>query len=582
MHILNLLEQAAINQPDAIAFCYATPKKNKSITYAELYNATQTMAAELQKKYATGSRIILIYPPGLDFIVALFACIYSGIIAVPVYPPDLRKSQHTLSIIRLIKIIENSQPQAILTTAAMSLLLKKTKLSTILTSKIKKIWFKAISELSIDNLFFKTPIETYKSNFKQPTATLKPQANRCAYLQYTSGSTGDPKGVMISHENIFNNVSNILNKIQHSTVRIDSAVHWLPLYHDMGLINSIFLPLAHTIPSTITSPLEFLKNPVFWLELISANKNVYSGGPDFCYALCTRKINPNDSKNLKLENWALAYSGAETVRTQTIETFIEKFSKFGLKKSALVPCYGLAEATLYVSSILSGTTYTQHQFTKTATDRFELADEKSTSTINSVSVGTEFKDHKCIIVDPESKRIQPDAQLGELWLQGPSVAMGYWRNPSLSQKIFSATTQDAPGEFLRTGDLAFIYNQELYIYSRIKDLIIINGKNIPPQDIEWCIQQYCDCIKPAGITAFTIDNDNKTELVIAAELREKKLANQELVNTIRGVVSRECGLNASKILLLNPGQLPRTSSGKIRRQQCAKDYLSGKLISLTP
>ena len=566
-HILEYLTKAAELHPDATAFNYCTAKSETSISNIDLLHATKSLAFELNKQYNPGDRILLIFPPGLEFIIALFACIYAGVIAVPVYPPDLRRKQHNLSMQRLIKIIENANPSAILCSKSMQLILGKGRL----VNFIKKI----ASKLSI----IKQQVDSSKLNslkvlcYKKTTNNVNINLvyNQICYLQYTSGSTGTPKGVKITHSNIINNTQNILKGIQQSGKTIASAVHWLPLYHDMGLINSVFLPLALNIPSTITSPLEFLQNPIFWLELISKNKKVFSGGPNFSYALCVRKFKQSD-KSIDLKNWEIAYTGAEKIRAKTFSDFCDKFSAYGFSYKSLSSCYGLAEATLYACGYPPGDGLITSSFLKNNNQFVESTDKRA---IELTSIGQCFADHQLLIVDPETKLPLADGNLGELWLHGPSVANGYWRNPELTEKIFNAQAQGLKTAFLRTGDLGFIYKGNSYIYSRLKDILIFNGLSIAPEDIEWCLNA-CSFIRPGGIAAFSVDVDDSEKLIIAAELRDKKSASEEKIKTIRGIISRDCKIHAQEIILLATNSVPRTSSGKVQRKLCAEKFINNE------
>jgi acyl-CoA synthetase (AMP-forming)/AMP-acid ligase II len=564
-HCLEQLVASAKNHPDEIAFKYCIPGKETPISNAELLSAVKSMAQHIARTYQPGDRLLLIFEPGLEFIIAIFGCIYAGIIAVPVYPPDMRRKQRDLSMRRLVKIIENSKPTAILCSKLIKILLMKAKAlnhierASIFINRKKD----CIESFKLYNL------PTIKCCYTKPAPDYTMQYNDICYLQYTSGTTGTVKGVIIKHSNIINNVTNTTGCIKEHNRLVETSVSWLPLYHDMGLINSVFLPIIYKIPSIITSPLEFLKNPIFWLELISKHKNVVSGGPNFSFGLCTRKFTANES-TIDLSSWNIAYTGAEKIRCKTFTEFTETFADYGFKASALTASYGLAEITLYASDDTRNKGIVSEYFEK----KGDIFTHTENGSIKLVSVGKCSPDHELVIANPDDLTPLPNNYLGEICIRGPSVADGYWHNEALTESIFKAKIHSK--SFMRTGDLGFIHQGNLYIYSRKKDILIFNGTSISPEDIEWCLRD-CDAIKPGGCAAFSIDSDDKEQLVIIAEVRNAKQLNENLIKAIRGMVSRECGLRTHKIGIVAANTIPRTSSGKIKRILCKEKFLNNEL-----
>lgn len=552
--VLDRLQSWVNTKPNHTAFHYIESDRTTSISYQKLWNRAQGIAQKLQQTHKGGARILLLYPPGLDFISALIGCLMAGMIAVPAIPPDLHTRGHHLSRLRLLTISENAQISAVLSTRSMLRLLNLDQLKQKIGQTIAGWWQKNKKKQLTQQPFWQVPriaTDTIKS-----TEGINITRHPIALLQYTSGSTTAPKGVIISHENISNNINNILEITRKGNKIPKSAVNWLPTYHDMGLINGVLLPLYAGIPSSLMSPLYFLQQPLAWLQCISTQQAVISGGPNFAYALCTRKITDAQKKSLDLSQWHIAYTGSETVQAHTLDQFSQAFAAQSFDPDAFYPCYGLAEATVFVSG---------RALTTPIQIRPDPISQKPT-----VSLGQCFADHELRIIDPDKKTDCKSGVCGEIWLRGPSVATGYWHKETLSEQTFHATTADGAGPFLRTGDLGYLMDDHLYFHSRLKDQLVIRGRSYSPSDIEWAVSTHCAFARPGSIAAVEYILDNTTYLGIVCELNTKHPAPsaEYIIEQIRGCVARECHLNTFVILCLPVKHVPKTANGKIMRHAC--------------
>lgn len=559
--LVDLLHKRALQQPRQIAYTFLVDGEAEevSLTYQELDQKARSLAAKLQSMKATGERALLLYPPGLEFIVAFFGCLYAGVTAVPVYPP--RRNQR---ITRLQAIVKDAQASFALTTTSV--------LTNIEHSLKQEPELAALHYIATENL---------TDNFAEDWQPLKISMHSLAFLQYTSGSTGTPKGVMVSHGNLLHNEEMIKTAFQHTEETIFAG--WLPLFHDMGLIGNVLQPLYLGIPSFLLSPTAFLQKPLRWLTAISRYKATTSGGPNFAYDLCVDKITPEQRSQVDLSSWEVAFSGSEPVRAETIERFSATFEDCGFRRNAFYPCYGMAEATLFVSGGLKTAPPVIRSLKDKALKQnfVETATQEEEDTRAIVGVGRSWLDQKIAIANPESLTKCPEGQIGEIWVCGPSVAGGYWKKPQETQQTFNAQLQDTgEGPFLRTGDLGFLLDGELFVTGRIKDMIIIRGQNHYAQDIELTVQKSHSALRPNCGAAFSVDVEGVERLVIVQEVERsylRQLEVMEVVRAIRQVVSEQHELQVYAVVLLKTASIPKTSSGKIQRHACRDGFLNGSL-----
>ncbi|RUT07252.1 hypothetical protein DSM106972_025130 [Dulcicalothrix desertica PCC 7102] len=550
-NLVELLRYRAEQQPNDTAFIYLKDGEIEStkLTYQELDIKAKAIAVQLQQITQPGKRALLLYPSSLDFIAAFFGCLYAQVIAVPAYPP--RANQNLL---RIKTIVADAQATVALTT-------------TSLLSNLTQRWTENLESAKLHWL----ATDSVDDNLAELWLP-KLQQNYLAFLQYTSGSTGNPKGVMVTHANILHNEQMIATAFEHSEKTI--SVGWLPLFHDMGLIGNVLQPLYLGLPCILMSPVDFLQKPFRWLDAISRYKASSSGGPNFAYDLCLRKITAEQRSQLDLSTWDVAFTGAEPIRAETLTAFTNTFAECGFKHQAFYPCYGMAEATLFITGSI-----------KTDVPVIQTIDNRSI-----VGCGRSGSEQKVIIVHPESLTQVESGEVGEIWVKSPSVTAGYWNNPEQTTKTFNAYLADTKeGSFLRTGDLGFILDEELFVTGRLKDVIIIRGRNHYPQDIEATIEQSHPSIrKPNCCAAFGIKIEGEERLVVVVELerRYRQRNNsqdtvqneiEEIVGTIRSSVAEQHELQVYAVKLLKAGTIPKTSSGKIQRYACRDSYETGTL-----
>ncbi len=418
----------------------------------------------------------------------------------------------------------------------------------------------------------------YEDKWKHPQIT--PETT--AYLQYTSGSTGTPKGVIITHQNLVHNTNMIFKGFGLENDDYEGVI-WLPIYHDMGLVGGILEPIFAGFHCTLLSPIDFLKRPLRWLQIISdiKDKKVVSGGPNFAYDLCLRATNQQKRENLDLSNWTVAFSGAEPVRAETINEFSEAFEVSGFKKKAFYPCFGLAEGTLIVTGANS-----EQEPVEIIIDKEELKNnkiipikDKSEKGTPFVSSGKSIWDGVVKIVNPNTRKVCKDKEIGEIWSQSKSNAKGYWEKPEISKETFQAFTSDtAEGPFLRTGDLGFMINGEVFVTGRLKDLIIIRGSNHYPQDIETTVENSHVLLRQGNVAAFSVDINNEEQLIVVKEARAKKNINwKEVIESIKKAILEAHNVQPYSIVLIQPKTIFKTSSGKIQRNATKKAFMENKL-----
>jgi len=542
-----------------VAFTYLVDGETEQahISNAELDRQARAIAAWLESHDLVGERALLLYPAGLEFIAAFFGCLYAGVAAVPVYPPRRNRSLE-----RIQAIADDARAKVALTTDAV---LQRVEPLIDDTPHLKALTWLATCHVP----------EGMDRRWERPDV----HGDTIAFLQYTSGSTGTPKGVVLDHANLLHNSALIAHAFEHT--RSNLGVFWLPSYHDMGLIGGILQPLYVGRPNILMSPMSFLQKPLRWLEAITRFGATTSGGPNFAYELCARKITPEQLEHLDLSSWKVAFNGAEPVRADTLERFAEVFAPCGFRREAFYPCFGMAEATLIVSGgyVTKPPEIRSFNAAKLATGQATDADARDEHVRQLVGCGATMPDQEVVVADPDTFERCPDGTVGEIWVRGPSVARGYWDKPEATRETFQARLADSgEGPFLRTGDLGFLLDGELFVTGRIKDLIIHHGVNVYPQDIERTVQDCNPRLRPDAGAAFTVEVEGREQLVVVQELQRRKAGDLDSVfQSIRRVVSAEHEIGVDAILLLKAGSIPKTSSGKIQRHACRNGFLDGTL-----
>ena len=559
-NLVELLQHRALHQGDDIGFRFLVDGERELLewTYADVDRKARAIAASLQAMDLEGERALLLYPSGLEFVAAFFGCLYAGVTAVPAYPPRRNRN-----MARIDAIANDAEAKIALTTFDV---LERVQTMISDTPSLQQIRWRATDQWD----------EDLSGNWQRPDV----HGETLAFLQYTSGSTGTPKGVMLSHANLMHNSAMISYAFEHT--RSGSGCFWLPLYHDMGLIGGILQPLYMGKPNTLFSPTHFLQKPVRWLQMLSQTGCTISGGPNFAYDLCVEKVTAEQKTTLDLSRWTLAFNGAEPVRADTIDRFSKAFAECGFRREAFYPCYGLAEATLIVTGGYKQSPPEIRSFQIEALEKNEVVETEpgAEDSRQLVGSGGNVLDQQIVIADPESFDPLGNNRVGEIWVSGPSVAGGYWKREELSKEIFQARLSDGRGPFLRTGDLGFLRDGELFVTGRLKDLLIIRGVNHYPQDIEHTAQSAHESVAHCAGAAITIGNEGEEQLVLVQEtVRRRDLDFASIIEAIRKQVSRVHELPVSAIVLIKSRSIPKTSSGKIQRHACHDGFLAGTLAA---
>ncbi|MGV3484735.1 MAG: aminotransferase class I/II-fold pyridoxal phosphate-dependent enzyme, partial [Planctomycetaceae bacterium] len=527
-----------------------------SLTYRELWDEVRGLAGAMQSQIEPGQRILLLYPPGLDFVVGLFACHALGAIAVPAFPPRRNR--------------------------------KASRIRSIVTDADTRIAFatEAIAEQLVggtrhEDLEGVTVIGTDSASLRDAKAWKEPRnlgPDQLAILQYTSGSTGSPKGVMLTHRNVLANCEMIIDGFEPK--REYRGMAWLPAYHDMGLVGGILQPMYFGRDATLMSPMTFLQRPARWLQTISRLGIQISGGPNFAYQLCVDKIDDAELSGVDLSCWKIAFNGAEPIRPSTLAAFTARFAKFGFERSAFTPCYGMAETTLMVTAGPSISRPVVKAFDGPQLDK-KVAKEVQAGDPDArelVGCGQILPNEVVKIVDPHTMTVLADGGIGEIWVQSPSVGQGYWQAAVPTGNTFGGRTADGEGPFLRTGDLGFLHEGQLYISGRLKDMIIVRGVNRYPQDIEQTVESASAAVQAGSVAAFAMTYQDREQLVVVAEtVRQRGLDWDDQLQKIRRAVTAEHELPPDAVYLVRNSSVPKTSSGKIQRHACLDAVLQNDL-----
>ena len=566
-HFCSVLEHWAEHRSDQPAYVFTDIESvEKQLTYAELWDQVRSLAGYLQHRcrIRSGDRVLLTYPPGLDFAVGFFACHAVGAIAVPAYPPRRNRKAS-----RIRSIVVDANAKWALTTCDVAEQLTGNQAHDDL--------------IGVQLIGTDSPECRDAEHFRSP----KRSGDSLAVLQYTSGSTGSPKGVMLNHHNLIANAELIMEAFQAPVDTI--GMSWLPTYHDMGLVGGMLMPMYIGCRCVLMSPMTFLQRPVRWLRGISQYKISVSGGPNFAYQLCADKISDEEAEGLDLSSWKIAFNGAEPVRPSTLRKFAERFEPYGFNPRAMLPCYGMAETTLLVTGgpisprpILK--TFDTEMLGKRkvvavegdGSLRFEENQNKAHRKL--VACGAVLDCETVIIVDPDTlRKVQPN-EIGEIWVSSPSVGQGYYRRKEATEGTFRAHTANGEGPFCRTGDLGFLHEEQLYVSGRLKDMIIVRGVNRYPQDIEETVERASDVVQAGSVGAVAMDHDGREQLVIVAEtVRKRQLDWDSEIQSIRRSVTEEHDLPPDAVYLVRNSSIPKTSSGKIQRHACLHAVRDGDL-----
>lgn len=555
---IEVIKNRTLHQPDHIVFRFLEDGINEtdSFTYKRLETRSKALGAELQKYGNKGDRVLLLFPPGLDYIASMFSCFYSGFIAVPAYPPRRNRKIH-----RLNTIIQDSGSSICI-------------ISRQVFSDIERNFADHENLRDIKWIIYEDVTDDLSGEFKE-TEILP---DDIALLQYTSGSTGNPKGVMVTQLNLLYNSEYIRQSFEFDTALV--GVNWLPIFHDMGLIGGILQVAYLGAVNIVIPPVAFLKNPFNWLKTMDKYGGNTGGAPNFGFEYCIDKISQEEKSNLKLKQVKTFFCGAEPIRKPTMENFHKEFD---IEARQLYPVYGMAETTLMISG-----GYQSAKPKYLSLDQDELskgnaveAEEGSDRILDMVGCGHTWMQTKVEIVDPETFNKQSENKIGEIWVSGPTITKGYWNKPEETEHTFNAYINGSnEGPFLRTGDLGFLREKELYITGRLKDLIIIRGVNHYPGDIEFMLQNSSPDFRKNGGAAFSVVKSGEEKLVVVQELERTALRNDnhdDLISLIREIVSSEFELDVYAVCLIRTGSIPLTSSGKIQRRQTKYDFLNDDL-----
>jgi acyl-CoA synthetase (AMP-forming)/AMP-acid ligase II len=569
-NIIQVLRQHALTKPNAPAFIFVKNKslEDQTLSYSELLIRASSIAQRLKSQGCEkGQRALLVYPSGLDYVESFLGCLMAGVVAVPVYPPANKKH-----VPRILSILKNSSPQVILSTTAES-----SRIKGLIEDSVD--WHGDVKILCTDS------IDTEAGSVCQFN---EDNLADIALLQYTSGSTGTPKGVVITHANLVANQKSISEAFMSDTP--GCTVGWLPLYHDMG-IGCVIQSLFWGYPYAFMSPFTFLQHPASWLKAIHKYRAVRSGGPNFAYDLCASKLSDEQLEGVDLSSWKVAFCGSEPIRALTLSKFATRFQRHGFDVRSFLPCYGLAEATLFVSGsqgVAAGPQVIELDSAALNVARVMTASvsDASTRVTKVVGSGAVAQDVDLRIVDPATCKLCEPNIIGEIWINGPAVAAGYWELEEISRDVFRARIEGDASEktYLRTGDLGFCKDDELFVTGRCKELIIIGGKNYFPHDFETIAESASHAVRRSHSAAISIENGSMTEgLALVCEVERTLRSKTDFdieAKRIAIAINTEFGVAPKIICFMRPGGMLKTSSGKIQRSEIRQQLLDGSLEAI--
>ena len=566
--LVDLLQRRSQALQGARAFTFLADgeRETSSLTYGELDRRARAIAAMLLRRHNPGERALLLYPAGLDFVAAFFGCLYAGVTAVPAYPP--RTSGHMRGLRRCRAIAQDANVSIVL--GPEQFIRSVDQISRQAPELVEAHW------LSTENV----PLQDARF-WQQPSVA----CDSVAFLQYTSGSTATPKGVMVSHGNLMHNLGYAYHCAENDAETV--SVSWLPVYHDMGLVNGVLLPVYGGYPSYVMPPAAFVQRPFRWLQAITRYRATTSGGPNFSYDLCRQTVTGQERQLLDLSSWRVAYNGAEPIRWSTLEQFHETFRECGFRWHSHYPVYGLAEATVLVSS--GRRSYEPRAVrldaAALAMDRAVELPETDPAAVLVASCGPVSCGTSVTIVHPDSCKPCAPGEIGEIWVRSPSVALGYWNRPKETRQAFGGHVEGRGGApFLRTGDLGFLSRDELFVTGRIKELILVRGRKHYPHDVERSVEDCHDAVLAGCVAAFALNGDGDEHLAVVAEIGRRQIRCRSVLDAVLGavreVVTEQHGILPQRIVLLKPGRMPKTSSGKLQRHVCRRMLQADELESI--
>ncbi|WP_167759350.1 AMP-binding protein [Mycobacterium sp. PS03-16] len=569
-----VLRERASLQPNDTAFTFIDYEKDpdgveETLTWAQLYRRMVNLAHELSEYAQPGDRSVIVAPQGLDYLVAFLGSLQAGLIAVPLSTPMPGVHDERISA-----VLRDAAPTVVLTTSAIG--------ATVAEYVTPQDGTTAARLVEVDTLDLDT---------RRKTAGRRVERPETAYLQYTSGSTRTPAGVMVSYQNMSANFEQIMASFLAHYGGIappgTTAVTWLPFYHDMGLLLGVFAPILGGWTTLFTTPLSFLARPARWMQMVARSPHAITAGPNFAFELAAGKTSDEDMAGLDLGNAAVVISGSERVHDATLRRFTQRFRKFNLSEEVLRPAYGLAEATLYVATDRPGKPPTVVHFEP---EKLSAGHAKRCATATGTAlIGYGTPDSPAVrIVDPQTRTEVSAGDVGEIWVRGENVCLGYWRKPEQTEEVFNAFINSPSagtdaGPWLRTGDLGFISEGDLFIMGRLKDLLIVRGRNHYPDDIEGTIQE----ISGGRVAAISVEQDRTEQLVAIVEVKKRGDTEDDvsayfadLKNRVTSAISSAHGISAADLVLVPRGSIPITTSGKVRRASCAEQYRQGAFTRL--
>jgi acyl-CoA synthetase (AMP-forming)/AMP-acid ligase II len=562
--LVELLRQRLAERPQHLLYTYLVDgdEREERLTYAELDRRARAIAAHLQGRVEPGDRVLLIFQSDLQFVTSFFGCLYAGAVAVPGYPPRFHQNLPDQKLERLTAMLGDCRPAVMLTTGAIHARME-------------------VQLPALPQLHGLPVIVTDELEHAEPGPWKRPalDAGTLALLQYTSGSTGRPKGVQISHGNLLHNERQIESAFGLGSW--STQIGWLPLHHDMGLIGMLLQPLYNGSTCVFLSPGHFLQRPLRWMRAVSRYRGTITQGPDFGYRLLARPWKPEELAGLDLSSLTATLNGAEPVRADTLRDFAAVFAPYGFDARSFFPCYGMAEATLLVSGAHGRRTPALKHVSAPAllVDRVVAARVGASDARALVGCGLPCPDVDVAIVDPATLRRVDTGRVGEIWIQGANVSSGYWDKDELNAEQFRAHTASGEGPYYRTGDLGFLEDGMLFINGRLKDLIIIEGRNHYPQDIERTVEEAYETFHAGGAAAFSMEYDGIERLVVVQELerRVREIDAAEAGLAVRRAVATAHEIVPREVVFLKAGGLPKTSSGKVQRRACKLALRKGEL-----